>query len=125
MTVTSAKRLDAGYFIAPRCRNISTDRLADKKAKYGGFLRDSVMGQLGERSRAFRLREDMHFCGCARRIRSGFVVGLGILGTAITLLAMGRVVGLDATWRAVGVLPPPFFDMHVINDYAACALAGR
>jgi hypothetical protein len=39
---------------------------------------------------------------------------------------MGHVVGWDATWRAFGVTPlqPPFFDMHVINDYAACAARG-
>jgi len=45
---------------------------------------------------------------------------------AIALLALGRVVGRDPTWRAFGVTPlqPPFFDIHVINDYAACAWKG-
>ena len=61
-----------------------------------------------------------------RGIGSGTVVALGIVGAAIALLAVGRVVGWDPTWRAFGVtpLPPPFFDMHVINDYAACAWKG-
>jgi hypothetical protein len=61
-----------------------------------------------------------------RAIGSGTVVALGMAGTAIALLAMGRVVGWDPTWRAFGVtpLPPPFFDMRVINDYAACASKG-
>jgi hypothetical protein len=56
-----------------------------------------------------------------RRIGSGTVVALGMLGAAIALLAVGRGVGWDPTWRAFGVTPlhPPFFDMNVINDYAA------
>ena len=59
-------------------------------------------------------------------IGSGTVVALGLAATAIALLAFGRVVGWDPTWRAFGVTPlqPPFFDMHVINDYAACAWKG-
>jgi hypothetical protein len=61
-----------------------------------------------------------------RRIGSGTVVALGTMGAAVALLAFGRVVGWDPTWRAFGVTPlqPPFFDMHVINDYAACAWKG-
>jgi hypothetical protein len=61
-----------------------------------------------------------------RTIGSGTVVALGIVGAAIALLALGRVVGWDPTWRAFGVTPlqPPFFDMHVINDYAACTWKG-
>ena len=61
-----------------------------------------------------------------RIVGSGTVVALGMIGTAIALLALGRVVGWDATWRTFGVTPlqPPFFDMHVINDYAACASKG-
>jgi hypothetical protein len=61
-----------------------------------------------------------------RRIDSGIVVGLGILGAAIVLLSMGSSVGWSPAWRAFGVTPlsPPFFDMHVINDYAACAAKG-
>jgi hypothetical protein len=57
---------------------------------------------------------------------SGTVVGLGMVVAAVGMLALGRVVGWDQTWRALGVTPlqPPFFDMHVINDYAACALKG-
>jgi len=57
---------------------------------------------------------------------SGVVVGLGLIGLAMIVLAFVRVVGWDATWRAFGVTPlhPPFFDMHVINDYAACAAKG-
>ena len=60
------------------------------------------------------------------RIGSGTVVALGLAGAAVALLALGRVVGWDPTWRAFGVTPlqPPFFDMHVINDYAACAWKG-
>jgi len=61
-----------------------------------------------------------------RSIGSGTVVALGIVGAAVVLLGLGRVVGWDPTWRAFGVTPlqPPFFDMHVINDYAACAWKG-
>jgi hypothetical protein len=61
-----------------------------------------------------------------RSIGSGTVVAVGIVGAAVALLAFGRVVGWDPTWRAFGVTPlqPPFFDMHVINDYAACAWKG-
>ena len=61
-----------------------------------------------------------------RSIGSGTVVALGLVVTAIVLLALGRVVGWDPTWRAFGVTPlqPPLFDMHVINDYAACARKG-
>src|SRR2546427_3118055 len=61
-----------------------------------------------------------------RRIGSGTVVALGIVGTAVALLALGLVVGWDPTWRTFGVTPlqPSFFDMHVINDYAACAWKG-
>jgi hypothetical protein len=62
----------------------------------------------------------------ALSIGSGTVVTLGIVGAAVALLELGRVVGWDPTWRAFGVTPlqPPFFDMHVINDYAACAWKG-
>ncbi|WP_426413305.1 hypothetical protein [Bradyrhizobium ganzhouense] len=61
-----------------------------------------------------------------RGIGSGILVTLGLSGTAVALLALGHVVGWDATWRAFGVTPlqPPFFDMRVINDYAACAWKG-
>ncbi len=61
-----------------------------------------------------------------RRIGSGTVVALGVAGTGIALLALGSTVGWDASWRMFGVTPlqPPFFDMHVINDYAACASKG-
>jgi len=59
-------------------------------------------------------------------VGSGTVVALGIVGAAVALLALGHVIGWDPTWRAFGVTPlrPPFFDMHVINDYAACARKG-
>jgi hypothetical protein len=58
-----------------------------------------------------------------RSIGSGTVVAAGIVGATVALLALGWVVGWDPTWRAFGVTPlqPPFFDMHIINDYAACA----
>jgi hypothetical protein len=64
--------------------------------------------------------------GRTRRIGSGTVLALGLSGVAVALLALGRVLGWDPTWRAFGVTPlrPPFFDMHVINDYAACASKG-
>jgi hypothetical protein len=62
----------------------------------------------------------------ASAIGSGTVAGLGMAGLATTLLWLIQVVGWDPTWRAMGVTPlhPPFFDMHVINDYAACAWKG-
>jgi hypothetical protein len=54
------------------------------------------------------------------------VVALGLAGTAAVLLALGHIVGWDPTWRTFGVTPlqPPFFDMRIINDYAACARTG-
>lgn len=56
-------------------------------------------------------------------VGSGTVVAVGILVAFISLVLLDRVVGWDPTWRAFGVTPlqPPFFDMHVVNDYAACA----
>jgi hypothetical protein len=59
-------------------------------------------------------------------VGSGLVVTLGLIGLTMILLASGQIVGWDATWRAFGVTPlqPPFFDMHIINDYAACAAKG-
>jgi hypothetical protein len=59
-------------------------------------------------------------------IGSGTVVTLGIAGLTASLLTLGHIVGWDPTWRTFGVTPlqPPFFDMHVVNDYAACASAG-
>jgi hypothetical protein len=59
-------------------------------------------------------------------IGSGTVVALGLAATAAVLFALGRLDGWNPTWRAFGVTPlqPPFFDMHVINDYAACASKG-
>jgi hypothetical protein len=68
----------------------------------------------------------MTLSGHSRSIGSGTVVALGIVGAAVALLGLGRLVGWDPTWRAFGVTPlqPPFFDKHVINDYAACAWKG-
>lgn len=59
-------------------------------------------------------------------IGSGPVVALGMVFAAISLLVLVGIVGWDPSWRALGVTPlqPPFFDMHVINDYAACASKG-
>src|ERR1700722_7908411 len=59
-------------------------------------------------------------------IDSGSAVTLGVVCAAVALLILDRVVGWAPTWRALGVTPlqPPFFDMHVINDYAACAWHG-
>jgi hypothetical protein len=61
-----------------------------------------------------------------KRMGSGVVVTFGLIGLTTILLAFEQIVGWNATWRAFGVtpLPPPFFDMHVINDYAACAAKG-
>jgi hypothetical protein len=61
-----------------------------------------------------------------RTIGSGTVLALGLLAMAAALIALGRGVGWNPTWRGFGVtpLPPPFFDMHVINDYAACSWKG-
>jgi hypothetical protein len=54
------------------------------------------------------------------------VVALGLAGLAAALLVLNHVVGWAPTWRAFGVTPlqPAFFDMHVINDYVACASRG-
>jgi hypothetical protein len=61
-----------------------------------------------------------------RRIGSGTALALGLVGVAVALLGLGQVIGWELTWRAFGVTPlqPPFFDMHVINDYAAYASKG-
>src|SRR5690349_13586013 len=61
-----------------------------------------------------------------RKVGSGTVVTLGLASLAIALLFFGQVVGWKATWRALGVTPilPSFVDMHIINDYAACAWNG-
>jgi len=60
------------------------------------------------------------------RIGSGTVVTFGLVAVTVALIAFGHIVGWDATWRAFGVTPlqPPFYDMHIINDYAACASRG-
>lgn len=59
-------------------------------------------------------------------VKAGSIFGFGISILALSLVAFGYSVGWDATWRAFGVTPlqPHFFDMHVINDYAACAAQG-
>src|SRR5881275_1648823 len=59
-------------------------------------------------------------------IGSGSVMTLGIVGAGVALFTLERLVGWDPTWHAFGVTPlqPPFFDMHIINDYAACAWNG-
>jgi hypothetical protein len=64
--------------------------------------------------------------GQERRIGSGTVVVFGIIGLAVALLELGSIVGWDVAWQAIGVTPlqPPFFDMNVINDYAACNSKG-
>lgn len=57
---------------------------------------------------------------------SSVVVAFGLTGFAMAVVVFVHLVGWNATWRALGVTPlqPPFFDMHVINDYAACAARG-
>lgn len=62
----------------------------------------------------------------AFRIGSGTVVTFGLAAVALMLVALEHTVGWDATWRAFGVTPlqPPFYDMHIINDYAECASKG-
>ena len=54
------------------------------------------------------------------------MVTFGLVAATVALFALGHVVGWDAAWRAFGVTPlqPPFYDMHIINDYAACASKG-
>jgi len=61
-----------------------------------------------------------------RKVGSGTVVLSGIIASAVAILFLVSVIGWDTTWRAFGVTPlqPPFFDMHVINDYAECAKNG-
>lgn len=61
-----------------------------------------------------------------RHFGSGGVLSLGLIATTAAIFALTNLVGWDAAWRAFGVTPlqPPFFDMHVINDYAACAHKG-
>jgi hypothetical protein len=72
--------------------------------------------------RVARVEERMGSNLHVRSIGSGTVVALGLVVTAIVLLALGRVVGWGPTWRAFGVTPlqpPSFWDMHIINDCAA------
>ena len=59
-------------------------------------------------------------------IGSGTVIAFAALVTLIALLGLGQLVGWDPTWRTIGVTPlqPPFYDMHIIMDYAACAAKG-
>ena len=54
------------------------------------------------------------------------MVTLGLAAATVVLFALVHAVGWDAAWRAFGVTPlqPPFYDMHIINDYAACAAKG-
>jgi hypothetical protein len=61
-----------------------------------------------------------------KHVGSGAVVALGLAGFAMILLSFSQIFGWDVTWRAFGVTPlqPPFFDMYVINEYAACAAKG-
>ena len=60
------------------------------------------------------------------KIGSGTVVAFGLAAATVLMFALGHMLGWDATWRAFGVTPlqPPFYDMHIINDYAACAAKG-
>ena len=62
----------------------------------------------------------------SERHGSGLVVAVGLVLIFTSTLLLIRIAGWGPTWRAFGVTPlqPPFFDMHVINDYAACALQG-
>ncbi len=57
---------------------------------------------------------------------AALVITLGALSALIVLLCLGQIVGWDATWRTFGVtsLQPPFFDTHVVIDYAKCASQG-
>lgn len=54
------------------------------------------------------------------------MVTLGLAAAAAALFALVHFLGWDPAWRAFGVTPlqPPFYDMHIINDYAACASKG-
>src|SRR2546423_15174226 len=81
--------------------------------------KESNAERIGERRRDEHMISDRH----VHRVGSGTVVALGMGSAGGGLPALGRVAGSDATWRAFGVTPlqPPFFDMHVINDYAPSA----
>ena len=73
-----------------------------------------------------RLEKQMIFGRHFRNAGSGSVVLLGIIATAAAIILSVNVFGWDTTWHAFGVTPlqPPFYDMHVINDYAACVQKG-
>ena len=60
------------------------------------------------------------------RIGAAAVITFGVVTTLIVLLCLGHMVGWNATWRSFGVTPlqPPFFDTHVVIDYADCASKG-
>lgn len=60
------------------------------------------------------------------RVGAATIITLGVVATLIVLVGLGYFVGWNATWRSFGVtpLPPPFFDTHVIIDYADCASKG-
>ena len=96
------------------------------RVRFLGFT--NAVGKSFNDNNGKRVQKGRHMSSTryVRSIGSGTVVTLGIAGATIAFLALGRSVGWEPTWRALGVtpLPPPFFDMHVINDYAACASKG-
>jgi hypothetical protein len=85
------------------------------------------MVELASQARRFTLERGRGMISVGtERVGSGLVVAIGLVLLFTSTFLLIRVVGWDPTWRAFGVTPlqPPFFDMHVINDYAACALQG-
>jgi hypothetical protein len=116
-------RVSAVWEDASSCRKaIATTRYASVviACSFISFQARPVSHRSDNAANAMNLSSWLHRSG------SGVVVGVGIVGVALTLLTMDRLVGWDPTWRAFGVTPlrPAFFDMHVINDYAACASKG-
>jgi hypothetical protein len=57
---------------------------------------------------------------------SGTIITIALLGVLLVMICLGRTIGWQATWRAIGVTPldVPFRDMHIIMAYAACASKG-
>jgi hypothetical protein len=60
------------------------------------------------------------------RIGAVAIITFGVGASLIILLCLGYMFGWNPTWQSLGVtpLPPPFFDTHVVIDYADCASKG-
>ncbi len=127
--------LTASFF--HRSQRSTAYRQADIEALEPSPLELANRGPFGEASKAIMLLSKFKPCfsgGHVRttltrrssRIGSGTVIVSGVLIALFVLLCLGRLVGWDPTWRTSGVTPlqPPFFDMHVVMDYAVCASQG-